>query len=925
MKKNRLSIALSCCILVSLVSFPVDMPAQTGGKIAGIVTDGQTGEILMGANVIVEGSYLGAATDTDGYYMILRVPPGEKNLRVEYIGYQSVTVREVEVLTDLTTTVNVSLQPVALQGEEVVIVAEKPLVRKDLTSSESRIQADQIEKMPVQEVGDILDLQAGITRDTGGGLHIRGGRSSEISYMVNGISVTDDFYRGQGIIIENESVQELQVISGTFNAEYGNAMSGVINIVTKDGGNDTEMKLEAWSGDHISGRKEIFWHIDDINPAADINLQGSVSGPLLKNRLTYFITGRKLRYDGWLYGPNAYLPQGRAAAAEDGSLQVVRGDSAAVAMNPQERLSLQAAVRWKIMGPLSLKLDFLGSREESNGYNHSYRLNPNGRRNYYGSGQTTIAKLTHVLGKNLFYEVTGSYKQNSNESYLYKNPGDSRYVHPDSLTAGAYQFFKAGNDLFRSFRSTRSYIGKLDVTDQITRNHQIKLGVELQKDKIEFDNLTLTPAMDETGQQLTPFQPHIESITTTNHNKFDRSPDKFAAYIQDKIEYEQLIINIGLRFDYFISNGEVPIDTQDPNIYNPLKLSHIYRDLNGNGLIDIEEQTDSNAYSLEERQMFWYRDADAKTQVSPRFGIAYPITDRGVIHFSYGIFQQIPEYSQLFESDQMKLTEGQGIAGPFSNPDLNPQRTTMYELGLKQQISDHIGIDITGYYRDIRDWISTSAPIPTYSAGVTYSKRINRDFADVKGITLSVVRRLANHFAFNLDYTFQVVQGTNSSPEDEYNALNNGDEPKKQLAPLDWDQRHALTCNLFTGGNKWGMNTILQFYSGQPYTPSIVSGSLTGQNVISGLSTNSRRRPGRFAVDVNLFRNMKAGPLEIELFMQIYNLLDSLNPRNVWTETGKADYTVYEQQAVEADPTWFIRPDFYSEPRKVQLGLKIQI
>ncbi|MBN1998357.1 carboxypeptidase-like regulatory domain-containing protein [candidate division KSB1 bacterium] len=174
--------------------------AQTWGKIVGVVRDAETGEALPGANVMVEKTSLGAAADAEGYFIILRVPPGRHNVRTEYIGYRRVLMTNVEVMTDLTTTVNFNLEAETINAEELVIVAERPLVRKDLTSSEARIQADRIKTMPVQDVGDILDLQAGIIRDTGGGIHIRGGRSSEVAYMVNGISITDDYDRGQGAL-----------------------------------------------------------------------------------------------------------------------------------------------------------------------------------------------------------------------------------------------------------------------------------------------------------------------------------------------------------------------------------------------------------------------------------------------------------------------------------------------------------------------------------------------------------------------------------------------------------------------------------------------------------------------------------------------------------------------------------------------------
>ena len=360
-------------------------------------------------------------------------------------------------------------------------------------------------------------------------------------------------------------------------------------------------------------------------------------------------------------------------------------------------------------------------------------------------------------------------------------------------------------------------------------------------------------------------------------------------------------------------------------MYLPLKLNHIYNDINGDGIIDADEQTEENKYSLEERQSFWYNKVDSKALLSPRFGIAYPISESGVIHFSYGIFQQIPEYSLLYYNDDLKTPEGQGIYGPYGNPDLNPQKTTMYEIGLNQQISNNIGIDITAFYRDIRDWITTSPQITTYSTGVTYVNNINKDQASVKGITFSMNRRLVDHFGFDLNYTYQIVKGTNSSPEDDYFALTTGEAPKRQLTPLNWDQRHSLNFSIIFGGETWATNLITRYLTGQPYTPEVVSGVRTGQNVLSGLSINSRNKPDRFTIDLYVFKRFKISDFDLEPFLRIYNLLDFKNPQNVYSDSGKPDYTVYRQQAVEADPTWFVRPDFYAAPRQIQIGFRINL
>ncbi|HEX9975339.1 MAG TPA: TonB-dependent receptor [bacterium] len=918
-RKYLISLAL---ILIAIL-ITTNLLAQNSGKIIGAVKDAETGTPLPGANIIIEGTMIGAASDLDGKFIIMRVPPGRYALIANFIGYQKTILQNVQVLTDLTTTANFALKPEAIAGEEVTIVAEAPVVRKDLTSVEARVQAEDIKKMAVQELGDLLNIQAGVTRDAGGAIHIRGGRSTEVSYLVNGISITDDFSRTQALEIENESIQELQVISGTFNAEYGNAMSGIINVVTKTGGSKFQGNFEAWSGDYISDRTDILWNIDDYNPVDIYNYQGTLSGPIIPNKLSFFLTGRKWRNDGWLYGPNAYLPQGRTAVV-NGDTVAVRGDSSAVAMNFNDRWSGQAALEWQIATPLKFRIDALGSFEKLRYYNHFYKWNPKGDKGDKEKGLSVISKLTYLLGKTTYSELTLAYKYNDLISKLYDKYNDPRYVHPDSSNTGSQQFAKAGTNLGWFERNSLSRIGKWELTSQLTKRHQVKSGLEFQIDKVFYDDINLIPAVDENGIQIEPFQPFIDEISTFTHNEFTRKPFKFAGYIQDKIEYESLIINLGLRYDYFDANSKIPADPEDPNIFNPFKLNNIYRDSNGSGVIDLAERTPENELTIAEREQFWYKETTPKSQLSPRLGVAYPITEQGVIHFSFGIFQQVPEYYRLYIGDQIKLSKSAGTYGPYGNPDLKPERNTMYELGLKQQLSEDLVIDVTGFYRDIRNWISTSPIKTTILSGVSYVTFNNRDFANVRGVTLSVDKKFTNNYAFTVDYTFQIVEGTNSNPEQEFYSQQGGAEPTKILTPLNWDQRHSLNANLFVGGNTWGGSLISRFYTGQPYTPVSVTATRTGQSILAGLPNNSRNKPNLFTVDFNIYKNFVYSNFNIQVFMKIFNLFDNENPVVVYGDTGRPDYTLLLlAQAAQADATWFDNPGYYSEPRRIQIGTRI--
>jgi outer membrane receptor protein involved in Fe transport len=922
MKQTR---AFLPVIILLMLAVTGSLLAQNTGKIAGIVVDSQTDEPLIGANVIIEGTMLGASTDLEGNYVILQVPPGKYDVSVAYIGYQKFVYRDVEILTDLTTELNFEIKPEVFEGEEIVVVAEAPLIRKDLTSVEARIQSEEIDRMAVQDLGDLINLQAGVVRDAGGGIHIRGGRSTEVSYMVNGISITDDFSRTQALQIENESIQELQVISGTFNAEYGNAMSGVINVVTKTGGEKITGNIEAWSGDYLSDRTDIFWNIDNINPTANYNLQGTISGPIIRNKLSFFATGRRWYNDGWLYGPNRYSPQGPIQVINGDSV-LVQGDSGAVSMNFKDRYSGQASLEWRIATPIKFKVDVLGSHESRRNYNHFYRWNPHGDKGDVERGISVISNLTHQLGKLTFHQLTYAFKYNDLVSKLYDDYNDPRYVSQDLLDVGSQQFAKAGTNLSRFERESQSNIFKWELTSQFTKRHQVKAGLEFQYDRVYYSNIYLIPKLDSLGIQIEPFEPMIASRSSLTTDIYTRQPYKFAAFIQDKIEYESLIINVGLRYDYFDANGKVPSDPSDPNIYNPFILNNIYHDTNGNGIIDLGERTDDNEKTVAEREEYWYKDTSVKTQLSPRLGVAYPITAEGVIHFSYGIFQQLPEYNRLYTGDQLKMSQSSGTYGPYGNPDLKPERTTMYELGLKQQLTQDFAIDVTGFYRDIRNWISTSAVIPTALSGVSYVVFNNRDFANVRGITLAVDRKFADHWGLGFDYTYQISEGTNSNPEQEFYSQQGGSEPTRILTPLDWDQRHSVNGNLFVGGSSWGSNLIGRFYTGQPYTPVAVTATRTGQSILAGLPDNSRNKPNLFTVDLHAYKNFSYGNFDIQFFLKIFNLFDAANPTTVYGDTGQPDYTLLLiAQAAQADPTWFDNPGYYSEPRKIQIGTRISL
>ena len=893
--KKYLLLFFTLGILIPSIIYP-----GTTGKLTGKITDAGTGEALPFVNITIEGTMLGAATDLDGNYVILNIPPGRYSVKVQYIGYQTQIVENVVISIDLTTQQDFALSESSVELGEIVVQAQVDVLKKDVTSSQSLVSSEDIKNLPVVELNDVLQLQAGVTTDASGDFHIRGGRTSEIAYKVNGISVTDAYNNSRGIELDNSSIQEVQVISGTFNAEHGNALSGIINAVTKEGGPKLHGGIHIYSSDYVSNFTDYFPSIDDYNPVQNYNFQANLSGPIpfTANKIDFFVNGRYNYDDGWMYAFDKFSTTGDSL------------DGKAVPMNWSKRYIGQANISFLVSNAIKFNFEGLYSKEDYKDYNHEYKYIPNSDVTKHFDAYNTTLTLTHTLSASSFYTFKASIFNNKFNEYLYKDPYDSRYLSIDSLNLGRvddYSFRTMGTNLHRFFRETNTKSVKFDFTSQIDQNHMIKFGAEGKVHTLNYDDYNLIADTNEDGTPIEPFQPKIPDDDAITRHMYDESPIEFAAYLQDKIEFESVIINIGLRFDYFDSRGKVLVDPTDPNIYLPLRA-------------ELE------SLSLEERKSYFYKDPTAKYQISPRFGIAYPISATGVVHFSYGHFLQIPSLQYLFDRSDYKIPRVGDPGDVFGNPDLKPQNTIMYEIGFRQEFFDEYVVDLTMFYRDIRNWISTGAPIVTKNL-VSYYMYTNKDYANVKGVTLNFNKRFSDHFSFNINYTYQVAEGSNSRPEDEFDALRDDRQIELFLIPLDWDQRHLLNASFYVGGDGWGSSLLARYGTGLPYTPSITQYT-ADRGITVGLMRNSRRRPTQFTLDWYANKTFDVLGYSLNVYCKVFNLLDSKVIVNVFGDTGKADYTTEAQNVGEnsARPNtveeYLKYPDHYGEPRKVQFGVE---
>ena len=959
---------LSTIVLVSQFSF-----AGTTGKLAGRVTAKESGEPLIGANVMIEGSVLGAATDLDGNFYILQIPPGTYSIRFSMIGYQSLVINDVRMMVDLTTTANGALSESAVGLEEVVVQAERAMIQTDVTYSQANISSEEVDMLPVEEFEDVLALQAGVVM-TGGEIHVRGGRGGEISYMIDGISVTDPYNSGLAVEIENNAIQELQFISGTFNAEYGQAMSGIVNIVTKDGDySDYSGNFSKSFGGYNSGNTDIFSQIDriDFNNISDI--KGNVEGPIIPGKLSFFASGRFKRENGYLYGqrifhPNSFvwseveniwkidslvgLGNGDILSETDTLKPVLDSLRAAdafdwVAMDWHEQVTGQAKFSWRMTPYIKISYNRMYSDTKSQDYSHEYRWNPDGRSNSFNTRIGDLIRADWSISQSTFANVMYSRTENHYRSHLSTDPEfweqieenwDDKYfstfdsvlyyVDPDIfLYSTGNNFYVGGQSMGVYSRKSIVNTLKAEITNQINKEHQLKIGIESRKTNITLSDLQVHYSSN-TNYQPRYFAPMI----TPNNDSFGpngRTPVELSGYFQDKIEQDQMVVNLGVRFDYFDPDWKVLNDSEDPNYLSPLKPINTWFDLDGDNMISDDEMIDTNRKEEEDRLKSnangesWFRDVDPKTQISPRFALAFPITESGYMHFSYGHFFQNPSFNYIYDNPEFEVPAASGISNTMGNADMEPQRTTQYEVGFSQQIGRDIGIEITGYFKDIRNLNATEIK-KSFIAGDRYGLFVNKDHANSRGITLALSKRSLENFSGNLDYTYSISEGNASDPTAAFYDEASDIEPEKMLVALDWDQRHTLNGTMTYHPTKSsGISGIFSYGSGFPYTTEFAGNRTAFEN--NGL------KPPTYNVDIRAFYNFALNKrMNVSAHINVYNLFNFLNELSVYNDTGRATYSLlptytaeYSGPELNTLDEYLARPHYYSSPRQVKLGISI--
>lgn len=895
MTKNYQRVVIVFLSLMFLIPYAQTTYAQTTGKIIGKITDAQTGEPLPGANVVVEGTNRGAAADMDGNFFILNLPPGDYTLKAQMIGYESVKMENLKISVNRTTNASIKLKQTVIQGQEVVVQAEKVAIKKDQTSTIRNVSSDQIDILPVENVGAVVSMQAGVVQG-----HFRGGRYNEVAYLVDGLQVTESFGgAGRTVDLEPEAIQDLEVITGTFNAEYGRAMSGVVNAVTKDGSSSFHGLVEGYLADYVTPHSDIFIGLanHELNRNQDYKFQ--LSGPVFKNSFTFFSNLRYQDNKNHLYGIRRFNVNDYSYFLSDNPEDYYSehtGDSALVAMNRSRNLSFMGKLTAKLSPSFRMSLLYTHNNDEWHNYDHAFKYNPDGMGHSERKTDMVSFEINHMLSPRLFYEFKTSAINNYNGWYVYKNPFDSRYVSDRFFVNAGPGFFTGGQQKGHDERTLKDVNIKYDLTWQVHRNHGLKMGALYTHHDLDNQSVQIRNAFEGQPNEITDYKPVIYPDSSIYSDIYHVKPVEFSAYFQDKMEFDEMVINAGVRYDYF--NPETFYPSQRRNPSNQLLF-----------------ENDSNKMSRDLK-------ATAKYQISPRFGLSYQLGQAALLHFSYGHFFQMPPMYAMYQNHAFRVAPND-YATTMGNSMIRAQKTVQYEVGLWQELTTGMGLEVSLFYRDIYDLLSAKV-ISTFNQ-IEYGLYSNKDYGNAKGLEVKY-DFVAGRFSTFVNYTLQYTRGNADNPTQTFTRAGESMDPIDRLIPMSWDQRHTLNVTAGYNAPQYGITLTGYYNSGTPYTWSPIPESILSR---MNLYPNNNWKPSTISVDLTSFYDIRlAGNMKLRFTLSVYNLFDRLNEVWVNNQTGHAYTAIIRPTDLASHRSNFNdyedrikNPSMYSAPRLVKLGM----
>ncbi len=884
-------------IITSIIIWSSLIIAQVPGSLSGTIKDKASGEGLPGVNIVLKGTYYGAATDINGRYNIPSINPGNYTVEISLIGYKTVQFTGIQIVSNQTKKIDVELEETVLTlGQDVVVVGEKPLMDVEETQSKKSISREEIEIAIIENITDLVSQQAGVIKSDNA-IHIRGGRSYENAFLLDGVSVQDPLAgTGFGLQLSANALEEVEVITGGYNAEFGQATSGVVNVRTREGGSKYHGYLSYKRDNFGSTSSYNIFNIDIteanfsgpepitsfVLPAIGIDIPGELTffGSFyggFSDGITqgYFKPKAKQLYSSTFYGSrfapkseNSWFWMGKLTYKYSPTLKFNYSFNQSVNIN-QNSQSLQS------------NLEYV---EPSPGYQYEFQYILDNANTFTHNNKYHTFTLTHTLNSRTFYELKFS-------NYFTNLRADANgkswkeYVEPKDITSFPIEYFNLNRDTIgvipgdgfwdigNPFTWRDHFVQEFSVRGDLTsffdEKNKFKAGFDLRFQEMQVIDI---------------YKPWIGELGL-NNDLYRVFPALGSFYAQDNINFSGMILNFGLRLDYWFPGKYVDDAIENPEV------------------VTIPDETRKR---YKENSFSFFGNRKFKARLSPRLGISHPVSDNQTLFFSYGHFSKWPKPQFVYA--KLSPANAKSSFQRFGNPNLNPETTVAYELGLRTQFTNDDVLTVTAYYKDIFDYVSTRTARITSARFATqrFITYVNTDYARSRGIELEFKKRIAKWFTGNASFAYSIVTGKSSSADEGVLVLTGDLDESIKEEYVTWDRpiNASLSLNFYVekGNPLFGFapgilddyNVYLRFFyqSGKRYTPAVFTNSYqtNGRPIYEFIRSerNSKLGDDWFWVDLNFEKYISIDKLKFSVFIEVNNLFDFKNSAIINPVTGKA-------------------------------------
>ena len=974
-------------LLIVLIGFTASAQ-EVGGTLTGVITDSETGETLIGANVIIVGTYKAASSDFNGKYALDKVKQGDYSIKFSYIGYAEKIYNGISFKEGKTITIDVALTTKTNALEEVEIVGAKSLVNLEEAKSSVTISQKDIADMNVRDVQDVAAMQSGITKSPDG-LQIRGARVYETQYIVDGISAQDPLAgTGFGLNVASSSVGSIDIVTGGVGAEFGDGSSGLINTTIREGGKTMEF-AGSWQRDNfgIDRNQGTAWNTDII----ELSAGGPV--PFTKKKMTFF-TNFTTRLTDTYFGEEAnqlesslfseddlaikkatqgnfwrsngktikdvgdFLDKQRSNLFRDNSRQLWAprqdnnftntfklsydfGKGTKLTLTNQHSLSINQNTRTlQIVGFDAILQP---------GYQFDRSLNLDNATTYTHHSNLTAVNFKKLINDNWWFNVSAgrlftNLRADANGRPFREETIDQIYDERSIVTdpvsifnpGDEIQFVLPGPGLVNNDgisnvwhdHYAREYTFKTKFTRYSTsQKNKLSFGVEHKSTEYQWVDVT-SPWIGAPIQINDSITSPSTSVGSSN-DIWKVNPFNGGIFVSDEIRYRGIIATLGARLNYWAPGKFADDAVADPN--SPV-LDQVRED-----------------YMDKTTNVFGRR---IKARILPRINVSFPVTENNVLYFNYSHQMRLPHprfvYAGLDEEFQDR-----SFLSNLGNPDINPEVNISYEVGYKTQITKDIGLTLAAFNNNRFDYIVQRRVIVTDQTGRPVTKRmyINQDYARIFGLEGGVSVRYAKYFRTFMNMTYQVARGkSNSARESGLQIEQTGAIALSSEQFLAFDRPWDVTLGVvFSTDSTFkirgkaipGLRIFASFnyISGLRYTPLRQEGANSiGRPQFITLDEEYLQGQGSawFNSDLKISKNIwlsKAKKSGLIVSVEVRNLLNMKNAQRINPVTGRA-YEAGDDVPNEWRDPRFVGPEEngvppddparYQAPRQILYGLSFK-